>query len=344
MSQTPPLNPLLGHSLAEMEELCRLAGCKDGSGKRLAYWIYRRTAPSFDPMISMGKSDRQKLASHYTPGLISPVSYVRAADGTCKYLFRFEHNRYVESALMPGPKRTTLCVSTQAGCRMGCAFCNTAVNGYRGQLTVQEIVTQLAGIPEVEQVNHIVVMGMGEPFDNTEAVLKALEIFSAGWGFAIARRNITVSSVGLLPGIIRFVEQTSYNLAISLHSPFGEERGLWMPVQKLYPVTDVIDYLRHNPFNKPRRLTFEYLVLKSVNHSEAHAVALSELLKDLPCHLNLIAFNPFPGSSFQRPSHDEVMRFRNRLDQLGLMTTIRESRGSDIEAACGLLAGKNADM
>lgn len=344
MSQTPPLNPLLGHSLAEMEELCRVAGCKEGSGRRLAYWIYRRTVSSFEPMISISKSDRQKLASHYTPGLISPVSYARAADGTCKYLFRFERNRYVEAALMPGSKRTTLCVSTQAGCRMGCAFCNTAVNGYRGQLTVQEIVTQLAGIPEAQEVNHIVVMGMGEPFDNTEAVLKALEIFSAGWGFAIARRNITVSSVGLLPGIIRFVEQTGYNLAISLHSPFEEERSRLMPAQRLYPVADVIGYLKQNPFKKPRRLTFEYLVLKDVNHTEAHAVALSGLLKDLRCHLNLIAFNPFPGNSFQRPSHDDVMQFRNRLDQLGLMATIRESRGADIEAACGLLAGKSVDL
>ncbi|HAQ65323.1 MAG TPA: 23S rRNA (adenine(2503)-C(2))-methyltransferase RlmN [Bacteroidales bacterium] len=344
MNYTSSRQPLLGYSLAELEEAGMLTGCREGSGRRLAYWLYRKAVLSFDPMVSIRKSDRQLLAASYSTGVVSPVSYVRAADGTCKYLFRFEHNRYVETALMPGPKRTTLCVSSQAGCRMGCSFCNTAANGYCGQLSVQEIVTQLAGIPEAMKVNHIVVMGMGEPFDNTDAVIKALEIFSAEWGFAIAHRNITVSSAGLMPGLIRFTEQTNYNLAISLHSPFEEERALLMPAQKVFSIIDVVGYLKQNPFKKPRRLTFEYMVLQGVNHTEAHAVALFQLLKDLQCHVNLIGFNPFPGSPFQRPSGEEVMQFRNRLDQLGLMTTIRESRGADIEAACGMLAGKNCEL
>lgn len=331
---------LTGLTADEIETLTTGLCTGRDAARKLTYWLYRRQAGDFGMMTSLRKTDLQLLSQRFTTGIIHPASYQESADGTRKYLFRFSGNRVVETALMPGEKRTTLCLSSQAGCRMGCRFCNTALNGYNGQLTTGEIVTQLAGIPEAAKVTHIVVMGMGEPLDNLEAVLKSLQIITAGWGFALSPRHVTISSVGLMPEVKIIAEQTPYNLAISLHTPFAEERLKLMPSEKVSPAHQLIHYLKQHPFSKPRRLTFEYLLLKGVNHTENHATELAALLTGLPCHVNLIPFNQFPGSPFITPDEAAVMHFRDRLDDLGVMTTIRKSLGHEIGAACGMLAGK----
>lgn len=329
-----------GLDIHDLSQALLEVGCSPGTELKLAVWIYRKRIFRTGAMSNMNRSCRRLLDEHFSLEPVWPVSVSESTDGSKKYLFRFHGNRYAEAALIPSGKRLTLCISSQAGCQMGCSFCQTASHGFHGQLSHQEIVSQLAGLPECGRVTHIVVMGMGEPFNNLDAVLKALDVFAAPWGFAIGKRNITVSTVGFPEQLEQFVLYSPYNLAVSLHSPFSIQRQELMPVEKISPIESVVTLLRQYPILKPRRLSFEYLLLSGVNNTQQHAVAVAGMLKGLRCHVNLIPFNWFPGSSYKPPSGAEVQLFRDQLAGCGVTTTIRNSRGADIEAACGLLAAR----
>jgi 23S rRNA (adenine2503-C2)-methyltransferase len=261
-------------------------------------------------------------------------------DGTKKYLFPTLHNKFIETAMIPDDERKTVCVSTQVGCKMGCLFCMTGKQGFQGQLTAGEIVNQIRSIEEYGEVSNIVYMGMGEPFDNLEAVLKSLDILTSDWGYAMSPRRITVSSIGIIPAMIRFLNESEAHLAISLHTPFDEERRKLMPVQIAYPIAEVINEIKGWDFGRQRRVSFEYILFKGLNDSAYHVRELVRLLSGIRCRINLIRFHPVPGTPLESPDEETINSFRDQLNAKDITTTIRASRGQDIYAACGLLSTK----
>jgi 23S rRNA (adenine2503-C2)-methyltransferase len=301
-------------------------------------WIYQRNATDFDQMTNISKNDREKLKNTFEIDLNPPVKVQISKDGTKKYLYASLKKSYIETAYIPEDKRKTLCVSSQVGCKMGCRFCMTARQGLQGQLSSGDIINQVLSLPEKNYLTNLVFMGMGEPFDNTEEVLKSLEILTAGYGLQFSPKRINVSTIGLVPGMIRFIEETECNLAISLHSPFNEERKKLMPVQRLHPIEEIIELLKSYNFKKQRRLSFEYILFNNVNDSEKHVKQLARLLNGLKCRINLLNFHQIPGSSLEGSSHKRMIEFQQKLKAKGIITTIRKSRGEDIMAACGLLS------
>ncbi|HRZ50171.1 MAG TPA: 23S rRNA (adenine(2503)-C(2))-methyltransferase RlmN, partial [Bacteroidales bacterium] len=227
------------------------------------------------------------------------------------------------------------------GCKMGCLFCMTGKQGFQGNLTAGEIVNQLCSIPEWHQVTNIVYMGMGEPFDNLEQVLKSLEILTAPWGMAMSPRRITVSTIGIIPGMREFLEKSQCHLAVSLHTPFDAERRNLMPVQNVYPVQEVVDEIRRHDFSGQRRVSFEYIMFDGLNDTPDHVKELARMLHGLPCRVNLIRFHPIPGTPLTGTPDQRITEFRDALTAKGVFTTIRASRGLDIQAACGLLSTMN---
>ncbi len=331
---------LLGKNLPELEEVVRAEGMPSFTGKQLAGWLYGSEARSFGEMSNLSKQSRAALEERYETGLCEHVKASVSADGTKKYLYPTGGGRFIETTFMPEARRNTLCLSTQVGCKMGCLFCMTARQGFQANLSAGEIVNQLRSLPERKLVTNIVYMGMGEPFDNTEEVLKSLEILTAPWGFGISPRKITVSTIGLIPGMNQFLEKTRCNLAISLHSPFDEERRMLMPVQHVYPIRDVIRELNRAETKRQRKISFEYILFKGVNDSDRHVKELARLLNKLPCRVNLMRFHPVPNAPLEGAGEASLVRFRDALNAKGIIATIRQSRGIDIEAACGLLSTK----
>lgn len=306
--------------------------------KEIALWLYQRGAKSFDDMTNISKQTRALLSEEFNFGLSSPDQFKESSDGTKKYLYHAINQKYIETAYMPEEKRNTLCVSSQVGCKMGCRFCMTARQGLQGQLTAGDILNQILSLPERDKLTNLVFMGMGEPFDNTDEVLKALKIITANWGIGISPRKINVSTIGLVPGMKRFIEETNCHLAISLHSPFNEERKKLMPVERLYPIEEVIDLLRKADFERQRRISFEYILFEGVNHSDAHVKQMAKLLNGLRCRVNIMHFHSIPNSSLVGASNKTLTEFRDKLNKKGIIATIRTSRGEDILAACGLLS------
>ena len=301
-------------------------------------------------MTDLPKDARERLEEGYLLGSRVPVKETSSSDGTKKYLFKAEgaflpnleaqSPRFVEAAYIPEPDRRTLCVSTQVGCRMGCLFCMTGRQGLQGHLSAGAILAQVRGIPESESLTNVVYMGMGEPLDNLENVLKSLEILTADWGFGFSNQRVTLSSVGLLPALEEFFRRSKVRFALSLHSPFEEERRSLMPVQNAHALTDVLDFLKKAQAGDARRVTVEYILFEGVNDSPRHRRELARILQGLKARVNLIHFHPIPGSSL-RGSSDKVMEeFREALVEKGLLASIRRSRGEDIQAACGLLSTK----
>jgi len=331
---------LIGMNLEEITGASEFIGIPKYAAREIALWIYRRGATGFDQFSNISKAARQTLHDNYTIGRIDPQKVSVSKDGTKKYLFLVKGDRFIETAFIPELKRHTLCVSSQVGCKLDCAFCMTGKQGFQGHLTSGQILNQLISIPERELITNLVFMGMGEPFNNTDAVLKALEILTADYGIAISPRKITVSTVGLIPGMKRFIEQSRCQLAISLHSPFHDEREKIMPVEKKYPAEEIISVLKEYPFEKQRRISFEYIVFKGLNDTPRHVNQLARLLNGLRCRINLIRFHRIPGSDLQGADENTMNEFRDRLDKKGITTTIRASRGEDILAACGLLSTK----
>jgi 23S rRNA (adenine2503-C2)-methyltransferase len=226
---------------------------------------------------------------------------------------------------------------------MGCLFCFTAKQGFQGQLTAGEIVNQIRSIDELNEVSNIVYMGMGEPFDNLEQVLKSIEILTSDWGYGMSPRRITVSTIGIIPGMLTFLEKSEAHLAVSLHTPFHEERQKLMPVQVAYPIDEVVNEIKSWDFGRQRRVSFEYIVFEGLNDSAEHVRALVKLLSGLKCRINLIRFHPVPGTPLKSPSDQKMQEFKDALNNKGILTTIRASRGQDIYAACGLLSTKGIE-
>ncbi|MDP2424516.1 MAG: 23S rRNA (adenine(2503)-C(2))-methyltransferase RlmN, partial [Bacteroidales bacterium] len=277
---------------------------------------------------------------HFDLGLSNPVKEQASIDGTKKYLYRSESGKFIEAAYIPGKIRHTLCVSTQVGCKMGCLFCMTARQGFQGQLSAGEILNQVHSLPERYLLTNIVYMGMGEPFDNLDAVMKSLEILSAEWGFAMSPKRITVSTIGIIPGMKTFLEHSQCHLAVSLHSPFEEDRKKLMPIQNVYSLKEVLETIRSYDFSRQRRVSFEYIMFKGLNDTPAHVKELARILNGIRCRINLLKFHPIPGTTLQSSDDHTIEWFREALKAKGIMTSLRQSRGQDIDAACGLLSTK----
>ncbi len=332
--------PLFGKTLDELKTLSTELGLPAFTGKQLAQWIYQKEVQSIDEMTNLSKKAREELSSKYTLGLQDPIDVQESIDGTKKYLFPGTPGKFIETAYIPDRERATVCVSSQVGCKMGCLFCMTGKQGFQGNLTAGEILNQYRSIPEWRKLSNIVYMGMGEPLDNLDEVLLSLEILTSPWGFAMSPRRITVSTIGITPAMLRFLESSEAHLAISLHTPFDEERRKLMPVQQVYPLKEVLSEIRSWDFGRQRRVSFEYILFKGLNDSAKHVNELSRILHGIKCRINLIRFHPIPGTPLESPDEESIIAFRDKLNAKGLTTTIRASRGQDIWAACGLLSTK----
>ncbi len=330
--------PLLGKTLDELTEITSLLGLPKYNARQISDWLYKKDIDSIDDMTNLSKKTRQKLNELYYLGTAAPVSVQQSKDGTKKYLFKTGDNGFVEAAYIPEKKRNTLCISSQIGCKMGCLFCMTGKQGFQANLTAGEILNQLRSIPEFQDVTNIVYMGMGEPMDNLDEVLKSLEILTSDWGFGKSPRKITVSTIGIIPAMKTFLEKSDCHLAVSLHSPFDDERSRLMPVNKKYHVKDIIDELRKHDFNRQRRVSFEYIVFKNLNDTPRHVKELARLLNGIKCRINLIRFHNIPGTPLETTDEQRLAGFKDALNAKGITTTIRASRGQDIDAACGLLS------
>lgn len=331
---------LFGKTLSELQELVLELGLPKFTAKQITDWLYKKQISSIDEMTNLSVKARKLLSEKYEFGLIASTKVQESTDGTKKYLFPTAQNKFIETAMIPDRDRKTVCVSSQVGCKMGCLFCFTAKQGFQGQLTAGEIVNQIKSIDEVDEVSNIVYMGMGEPFDNLDEVLKSLEILTSEWGFAMSPRRITVSTIGIIPSMLTFLETSEAHLAVSLHTPFHEERQKLMPVQVAYPIQEVIDEIKSWDFGRQRRISFEYILFDGLNDSAKHVNELVRLLSGLKCRINLIRFHPVPGTPLKSPDENTIQRFKEKLTQKGITTTIRASRGEDIYAACGLLSTK----
>ncbi len=329
---------LYGKTLNELIVVTKRLGMPGFAAKQIADWLYKKEIKSIEEMSNLSKRMRELLLTDYEIGLSDPVSFAESSDGTKKYLYKVLNNKYIETAYIPDNERTTICVSTQAGCKMGCIFCMTGKQGFQGNLSSNEILNQFRSLPEFRKLTNIVYMGMGEPLDNISELVKSLDILTNDWGYGWSPTRITVSTVGLINGIKEFLEKSRCHLAVSLHSPFDEERRRLMPVQRTNTVKEVLDIIRNFDFNNQRRVSFEYILFKGMNDTPGHIRELVRILKGIKCRINIIRFHPIPGSSFQSPDMTAIINFKEALNAKGIFTTIRASRGVDIQAACGLLS------
>lgn len=329
-----------------LEELGAVAsefGLPRFAAAQMAQWLYRKKVRSIGEMTNLPKAAREKMSAVYEVGVTEYSDVVCSGDGTKKYLFPVSGGRSIEAVMIPDGDRRTLCVSSQSGCRMNCSFCMTGRGGFHGQLGVAQIISQFIAVDESDLLTNTVFMGMGEPLDNYANVSRCLEILVSDWGFGWSPKRITLSTIGVVPRLKSFLEETKCHLAVSLHNPFPLEREKMMPVQRAFPLSEVIALIRKYDFSGQRRVSFEYTMFAGVNDSDRHCNALAALLRRLECRVNLIRFHRIPGSPLS-PSSAEVMeRFRDRLNSLGIVTTIRASRGEDIFAACGMLAGREGN-
>ena len=329
---------LYGASLEELQNICGTLGLPRFAHKQIAKWLYSRFVTDIDAMTDLSKAAREILKEHCDLGLSAPLKVSESVDGTKKYLFRTLQGEYIESALIPDGERMTLCVSSQAGCKMGCKFCATGRMGFRHHLTSTEIINQIISIPERDKLTNLVFMGMGEPLDNIDNLMRTLSILTSEWGLAWSPTRITVSTAGVARTLPRLLDESKVHIAVSLHNPFPEERKEIMPIENSYSIKEVCDILRRYDFTHQRRVSFEYIVLEGMNCSMRHIKELSRLLDGIKCRINLIRFHKIPDSPFFSPELEKIIEFRDTLTKRGIQTTLRASRGEDIEAACGLLS------
>ena len=325
-------------TLIELQALAKRLGMPGFAAKQIASWLYEKKVTSIDEMTNLSLKHRELLKQNYEVGVFPPVDEMRSVDGTVKYLYRVGDNHFVESVYIPDDDRATLCVSSQVGCKMNCKFCMTGKQGFTANLTANQIINQIHSLPERDKLTNVVMMGMGEPLDNLDEVLKALEVLTAPYGYAWSPKRITLSTVGLRKGLRRFIEESDCHLAISLHSPVAAQRSELMPAEKAFSITEMVELLKNYDFSKQRRLSFEYIVFKGLNDSQIYAKELLKLLRGLDCRINLIRFHAIPGVNLEGADMDTMTRFRDYLTSHGLFTTIRASRGEDIFAACGMLS------
>jgi len=330
--------PLFGKTLDELIAIVKDAGLPAFTARQMAEWLYSHRVSDIDSMTNLSRKAREGLKERYTIGHEEPVNVMESLDGTKKYLFRAGDRGYIEAAYIPDRDRHTLCLSSQVGCKMACHFCMTGMQGFQGNLSAGEILNQVISIPESRSLTNLVYMGMGEPFDNTGELIKSIKILSSEWGFGMSPRRITVSTIGILPGMKKFLRECDAHLALSLHSPFPEERQQLMPAEKKYPLGEIIDVIRAYDWGRQRRISFEYIMFRGLNDSDRHIKGLLKLLGGLRCRVNLIRYHSVPGMPFEGSSEESILRFRDKLVDSGITTTIRSSRGEDIMAACGMLS------
>ena len=338
------MTDLLGLTLNDLKNIVREKGYQGYVATQISDWLYKKYVTDCMFMTNLSLNIRKDISGEYYIGAGMPSAVQVSKDGTKKYLFDVGSTYAVESAWIPGQGRNTLCVSSQVGCKMGCRFCMTGKQGFQKNLTSGQIINQIISLPERDTLTNVVYMGMGEPFDNIDAVLDSLSVLTSEWGFGWSPTRITVSTIGLIPAMERFLSESKCHLAISLHSPFDEERRELMPVQKVYPAKEVIQALKPFDFSGQRRLSFEYILFGGVNDTPEHAKAVAGILKGLKCRVNLINFHPFEGSGYKPSKTGSVLAFQEILEKKGIITTIRVSRGMDINAACGMLSTKKAKI
>jgi 23S rRNA (adenine2503-C2)-methyltransferase len=350
---------LLGLTRPSLEAFVAELGSKPFRARQLMQWLYKRGVGSFAEMTDLAKELRARLAEH---ALVQPpqiLSVQRSADGTTKWLLEADARQAFEMVFIPEPERGTLCISSQVGCALDCSFCATAQQGFNRNLTTAEIVGQVwlaeqelapgaqpAAVPYGEQrhVTNVVFMGMGEPLANFRNVVPALQILLDDYGFDLSRRRVTLSTSGLVPQIYKLAEETNVALAVSLHAPDDKLRNELVPINRKHPIAELLQACWHYlDEQNGRSVTFEYVMLAGVNDSPAQARALARLLHGHPAKVNLIPFNPFPGTRYTRSPAPTIQRFRDELLQRGVLATTRRTRGDDIDAACGQLAGRVVD-
>ena len=343
---------LLGLSESRLAAFFTELGEKPFRARQVLAWMHRRGVDRFEDMTDLSLALRSRLALLAEVRLPEAISERRSADGTVKWLFAAGNGQLVEAVFIPEPDRGTLCISSQVGCALDCAFCATGAQGFNRNLTTAEIIGQVChanrrlprragGEPAV---SNVVFMGMGEPLANYRNVVPALELLVCDRAYGLSRRRVTVSTSGLVPQIERLGEECNVSLAVSLHAPEDELRSRLVPINRVHPIDELLDACwRYAARHAGRFITFEYVMLDQVNDSVAHADRLAGLLRDRPAKVNLIPFNPFPGTAFRRSPPAAIETFQNRLRQRGLVATVRRTRGDDIDAACGQLAGKVSD-
>ena len=344
---------LLGMTLDELKEVCLQEGLPGFTAKQICNWLYRKHVTSFSEMTNLSLKARQLLSSKYETGAVPYFKYALSKDGTRKYLFEAGASSgiFVEAVMIPDRDRKTLCVSSQAGCRMNCSFCMTGRQGFHGQLDAAQILSQFFFIDEADDLTNTVFMGMGEPLDNLDQVLRAIEVLTSDWGCGWSPKRITVSSIGVNKSVAdggtgaspleRFLDESRAHLAISLHNPFHKERLEIMPCEAAFPLERTLQIIRRYDFTGQRRVSFEYIMFKGLSDSPAHAKALITMLRGLECRVNLIRFHDIGDTRYVPSDMKTVQQFEDALNAAGITATLRASRGQDIEAACGMLSGKN---
>ncbi len=366
---------LIGKDIGELKEVASCAGLPGYAASQIAQWLYGKRVKSVEDMTNISKAGRAVLADRYEVGIAGYSTVQKSSDGTKKYLFPVGsvhgedmlpgchasghpagsatqgnvadkdtgtlERSAVEAVMIPDRDRATLCVSSQSGCRMGCRFCMTGRQGFHGNLSSADIISQFLAVDEGPLLTNAVFMGMGEPLDNYDSVMKAIAVLTSDWGFGWSPKRITVSTIGVLPNLKRFLDESRCHLAVSLHSPFHEERLSIMPVEKAWPIEDTVSLIRQYDFTGQRRVSFEYTMFAGFNDDKRHADAIARLLKGIECRVNLIRFHKIPDFPYETSSDAVMEAFRGRLEHAGIVSTVRASRGEDIMAACGMLAGKH---
>lgn len=329
---------LLGSTMTELTQIVEELGLQKFVAKQIADWVYRKKVTSIDEMRNISLPNRQKLESICEVGRITPSMSQKSNDGTVKYLFKNHEDKLVETVMIPDKERYTLCVSSQVGCKINCHFCMTGKQGFNGNLSANEIMNQIYSVEESDLLTNLVFMGMGEPLDNYTEVIKCLEIITSDYGMAWSPKRINVSTTGIIPKLKLFLEESDANLAISLHSPISEQRAEIMPIEKAYPIAEVVDILKDYDWSKQRRVSFEYIMFEGFNDSLKHAERLAKLIRGIEARVNLIRFHVIPGVDLRSSSQQTMEQFRDFLNKKGIPATIRTSRGEDISAACGMLS------
>ena len=331
-------NQLCGLTSDDLYEFISQSGFDRTHVAKVLLGIYRKGIKNISKISDIPKALKELLLSYFITGTYSPVTSEKSSDNTVKYLFRNDNGLEFETVYLPDNKRKTVCVSTQAGCRMGCPFCLTGRYGFKGNLSAGDIINQIISIPAAAEISHVVFMGMGEPMDNIEEVLKACKILTSEWGLSISRRNITVSTVGILTGIMEFLKRSDCNLTLSLHSPFTEERRIVVPAENIYPVQQIINIMKSHSLTKKRRFSVAYVMIRNINDSDRHLEALKELLKESLIRVNLLPYHGVHNDPNCSATEERMQFFKHNLVISGISASIRKSRGEDISAACGLLA------
>jgi 23S rRNA (adenine2503-C2)-methyltransferase len=343
---------LLGLDHEGLQLFCAGLGEKPYRARQLLRWIHQAGVDDFGAMTDMSRALRERLAAQAVIAAPAVLRDTTASDGTRKWLLDVGTGNAIESVFIPETGRGTLCISSQAGCALECSFCSTGRQGFNRNLTAAEIIGQLwwanrslgRGVTEERPISNVVMMGMGEPLANFANVVSAMRLMLDDFAYGLSRRRVTLSTAGLVPGIDHLREECPVSLAVSLHAPNDELRNELVPIKRKYPIRELMAACLRYVHSAPREsVMFEYVMLSGVNDSVTHARELAALVKDVPCKINLIPFNPFPGVGYQRSAPGAIARFRDVLMQAGLIATTRKTRGDDIDAACGQLAGQVQD-